>query len=941
MNIEEIIEGLTFDDVLLIPAYSDVLPGEVDTRTKFSRNIDLNIPLCSSAMDTVTEASLAIALAQQGGIGVIHKNFSVAGQAEEVDKVKRSESGMIVDPVTIHDTALVSEALNIMERFHISGVPVVDANGLLVGIITNRDLRFETRTNIPVSEVMTPQPLVTVPVGTTLDEAKVKLQKHRIEKLLVTDEDGHLKGLITVKDIQKAIRYPFAAKDDLGRLRCAAAIGATGDFLERAAALIESRVDAIVIDTAHGHSSRVIEAVKQVKAKFSGIEIIAGNVATSEATEALIGAGVDAVKVGIGPGSICFSETAQILMHDNSIKRICNVELDDKVITHLGRPRKVTKTYRRKYRGEMIEINAAGCPDKFQATPNHEFLAVTFDADEKTRSKNGAKYFFSKQKYNKGLQWVRADELKAQDVLAIPKQKYEEESYFFDLLDVVPHYNFDSNAIWANKPNGNLNNENYQQLAEQFSTTARVVGTIVTEKRRLIDELSISLNKYLEETNYQRVLQPQKIHRFVSLDKNLMRLIGYFTAEGCTVGNPNNRQLRFAFNENETEYCEDVKNLIGKIFGYDKTTFRKTPRHAVEVMIHNHAIAKFFEWLLPKGAVNKSLPEFVLNQSKENLRQFLIGALRGDGCMKDARRIGYKTASPHLAHQIAEIFMRLGYLASIQSYEPKIENHSTSYYVRIGGEQAKRFAEEFPELNLEFPDNIKHKQDVFADDDYFYAAIRSVKTLKDREIEVFNLEVEEDHTYIVNRVAAHNCTTRVVTGAGVPQIKAIMDCVKAAQGTGVPIIADGGIKFSGDVAKAIASGADSVMIGSLFAGTEEAPGEVILYQGRNFKTYRGMGSIGAMKKGSSDRYAQEGTVSDSKYVPEGIEGRVAYKGTLAEMVTQLVGGLKSGMGYTGCHNIFEMQTKAKFVRITSAGLRESHVHDVIITKEAPNYRVEG
>ncbi len=489
MQIEEIKEGLTFDDVLLIPAYSDVLPSEVDTRTRFSRNIELNIPLCSSAMDTVTEASLAIALAQQGGIGVIHKNFSIAGQAEEVDKVKRSESGMIVDPVTIRDNALVSEALNIMERFKISGVPVVDENGFLVGIITNRDLRFETRTNILVSEVMTKQPLVTVPIGTTLDEAKVKLQKHRIEKLLVVNDDGHLKGLITVKDIQKAIRYPSAAKDTLGRLRCAAAIGATGDYLERAAALINSRVDAIVIDTAHGHSSRVIEAVKKVKQKYPEIELIAGNVATAEATKELLNAGIDGVKVGIGPGSIC--------------------------------------------------------------------------------------------------------------------------------------------------------------------------------------------------------------------------------------------------------------------------------------------------------------------------------------------------------------------------------------------------------------------------------------------------------------------TTRVVTGAGVPQILAISECVGAAKGSGVPVIADGGIKFSGDVAKAIAAGADSVMIGSLFAGTEEAPGEVILYQGRNFKTYRGMGSIGAMKQGSSDRYAQEGTVSDSKYVPEGIEGRVAYKGTLADMVTQLVGGLKSGMGYTGCRDIAEMQTKAKFVRITAAGLRESHVHDVIITKEAPNYRMES
>src|SRR5215204_4456900 len=261
MNIEEIREGLTFDDVLLVPAYSEILPGEVDTRTKFSRNIELNIPLCSSAMDTVTEAALAIALAQQGGIGVIHKNFSIEEQAEEVDKVKRSESGMIVDPVTIIDTALVSEALGIMGRYKISGVPVINADGLLVGIITNRDLRFETRFDIRVSEVMTPQPLVTVPVGTTLDEAKIKLQKHRIEKLLVVDDDGHLKGLITVKDIQKAINFPLASKDGFGRLRCAAAIGATGDFLERAEALINSRVDAIIIDTAHGHSSRVIEAV--------------------------------------------------------------------------------------------------------------------------------------------------------------------------------------------------------------------------------------------------------------------------------------------------------------------------------------------------------------------------------------------------------------------------------------------------------------------------------------------------------------------------------------------------------------------------------------------------------------------------------------------------------------------------------------------------------
>ncbi|HVF26592.1 MAG TPA: IMP dehydrogenase, partial [Pyrinomonadaceae bacterium] len=451
----DFVEGLTFDDVLLVPARSDVLPAETDTTTRFTRGISLRIPLCSAAMDTVTEAALAIAIAQQGGIGVIHKNLSVERQAEEVDKVKRSESGMIVDPVTIRHDRPVSEALNVMQRYHISGVPVVDADGHLVGIITNRDLRFETRFDIPVSEVMTPQPLVTVPVGTTLDEAKVVLQKHRIEKLLVIDDDKHLKGLITVKDIQKAIRYPAAAKDDLGRLRVAAAIGATGDYKERADELVKARVDCLVVDTAHGHSTRVIEAVRDIKRRHPEMQLIAGNVATGEATRELINAGVDAVKAGVGPGSIC--------------------------------------------------------------------------------------------------------------------------------------------------------------------------------------------------------------------------------------------------------------------------------------------------------------------------------------------------------------------------------------------------------------------------------------------------------------------TTRVVTGAGVPQITAITNCVQAARGSGVPIIADGGVKFSGDVAKAIAAGADVVMIGSLFAGTEESPGELILFQGRSFKAYRGMGSIGAMREGSRDRYAQEATEIESKLVPEGIEGRVPYKGTLADMVTQLIGGLRAGMGYTGCRNIREFQ----------------------------------
>jgi len=484
----DIPEALTFDDVSLVPAKSDVLPSGVDTTTRFSRNIPLDIPVSSSAMDTVTESHLAIAIAQQGGIGVVHKNLPIDTQRDEVDKVKRSESGMIVDPITMTPDRPIWEAVEVMEKYRISGVPIVEESGRLVGILTNRDLRFETRRNLPVAEVMTKENLITVPVGTTLEQAKAILQRHRIEKLLVVDERYKIKGLITVKDIQKAIKYPNAAKDKLGRLRAAAAIGATGDFMERAVDLVAAGVDALVIDTAHGHTADVIGAVRQVKSRFPEIELVAGNIATAEAARDLISAGVDAIKVGMGPGSIC--------------------------------------------------------------------------------------------------------------------------------------------------------------------------------------------------------------------------------------------------------------------------------------------------------------------------------------------------------------------------------------------------------------------------------------------------------------------TTRVVSGAGVPQITAIMECARAARGSDVPVIADGGVKYSGDISKAIAAGADSVMIGSLFAGTDESPGEIILFQGRSFKAYRGMGSISAMKEGSRDRYGQGEQTQTSKLVPEGIEGRVPHKGPLSSLVHQLVGGLKAGMGYCGCRTIPELQERARFVRVTQAGLKESHVHDVIITKEAPNYRIE-
>ncbi len=473
-------EGLTFDDVLLLPGKSAVLPADTDTRTCFTRKLALNIPLASAAMDTVTESRLAIAIARQGGIGIVHKNMPIDRQGEEVDRVKRSESGMIVDPVTM--------ALDIMNKYKISGLPVTRGTRL-TGILTNRDLRFEKNHNQLVSSVMTKDHLVTVPVGTTLDEAERLLQKHRIEKLLVVDQDFNLKGLITVKDIQKKLEYPRAAKDEQGRLRVGAAIGATGDFLERAVEMAKCKTDVIAIDTAHGHSARVMDAVKAIRHRLPDIQLIAGNVATYEGAKDLIALGIDGLKVGMGPGSIC--------------------------------------------------------------------------------------------------------------------------------------------------------------------------------------------------------------------------------------------------------------------------------------------------------------------------------------------------------------------------------------------------------------------------------------------------------------------TTRVVTGAGVPQITAIMEAARAAEGTGIPVIADGGIKYSGDITKAIAAGASCVMIGSLFAGTEEAPGETILYQGRTFKSYRGMGSTSAMEEGSADRYAQEEEdVQRGKSVPEGVEGRVPYKGSLAALTDQLVGGLRSGMGYVGAENLKALTERSKFVRITSAGLRESHVHDVIITREAPNYRME-
>jgi len=480
--------ALTFDDVLLLPAASKVLPNEVDVSTQLTRNISMNIPLMSAAMDTVTEANTAISMAREGGIGIIHKNMSIERQAREVDKVKKSESGMIVDPVTMHPDQKIFEVLEVMERYRISGVPIVEDGRKLVGIVTNRDLRFETNLDQKVADVMTKENLVTASEGITMEESKVLLHKNRIEKLLVVNDQGDLLGLITIKDIMKIKKYPNACKDSLGRLRVGAAVGVGPDRDARVEALITAGADVIVLDSAHGHAQAVVDSVPAIKRRFPRVELVAGNVATAEGARSLAEAGADAIKVGVGPGSIC--------------------------------------------------------------------------------------------------------------------------------------------------------------------------------------------------------------------------------------------------------------------------------------------------------------------------------------------------------------------------------------------------------------------------------------------------------------------TTRVIAGVGVPQITAVTECARVARDFNLPIIADGGIKYSGDVVKALAVGAHSVMVGSLFAGTDESPGETILYQGRSYKVYRGMGSLGAMKEGGRDRYFQGDIEEDVKLVPEGIEGRVPYKGPLSSSVYQLIGGLRAGMGYVGCANLEELREKAKFIRITSAGLKESHVHDVIITKEAPNYQID-
>ncbi len=630
-------EALAFDDVLLLPGASEVLPRDVDVSTRLSRRVSLRIPLLSAGMDTVTESRMAVAIAREGGVGVIHKNLDPDVQAAEVDRVKRSEHGVIHNPIHLTRDKKVRDALELMSRYRISGVPIVE-DGRLVGILTNRDLRFETQLDRRVDQVMTHEHLVTAPVGTTLDEAKTIMGRHKIEKLPLVDEHMVLQGLITIKDIEKARQFPNSARDARGRLLCAAAVGVGPRELERAQVLAAAGVDVLVVDSAHGHSRGVVDTVRTLRRRYPDLDIVAGNVATAEGTRALIEAGADAVKVGVGPGSICFAAGTRITLASGVGVPIEHIAPGERVITHLGRVRPVARVFRRAYRGPVLLLDIEGRRAPLRVTPEH--------------------------------------------------------------------------PLWT--PRGFV-------TAGELGPGARLVAvaTVRGERRALAAAVGSSLAS-------------DGIRPVVSL--STARILGVATQE--------------------------------------MTGF------------------------------------------------------------------------------------------------------------------------------------------------------------------VYNIEVEDDQSYVADGVAVHNCTTRVVAGIGVPQITAIYESALAAAPHGVPIIADGGIQSSGDIAKAIAAGADSVMIGGLFAGTEESPGEIEIYMGRSFKVYRGMGSLGAMRRGSGDRYFQEGA---EKLVPEGIEGRVPYRGALSETVFQLVGGLRAAMGYVGAADLGELKTKGRFVRITSAGLRESHPHDIDITKEAPNY----
>jgi len=858
-------EGLTFDDVLLVPAESAVLPDEVSTRTRLARDIWLNVPVVSAAMDTVTEAHMAIALAREGGLGVIHRNLPIADQVAEVDKVKRSESGMIVEPVTLRSHDLVADALALMATYHISGVPITDDAGRLVGILTNRDLRFEDETDRPVSELMTTRNLVTVPVGTTLDEAREVLHRHKIEKLPVVDGKGCLKGLITVKDIQKRIEFPLATKDEAGRLRVGAAVGVGTDALERAAALVEGDVDVIVVDTSHGHSRGVVETVRRIRSRFD-VPIVAGNIATGEAAEALIDAGADGVKVGVGPG--CFAAGTRVLMADASYKNIEQVVPGDRVITMCGEAATVVSAACTGIRDVIATRHTASYRETL-VTPDHQYYVGDLNTTslESIAARGYAKTLERRTRHGEAkLRWKRIEDLE-RDVLLLPTQ-------------------------------------------------------IAFE---LPDEFEVDLREYAVRKDKQL----DRYHVQIRDSYALGYVFGTFLGDGDSFlersRNSEIGRVTWNFGPNERDIATKLIECLSEVSGVRAEVDPVTKR-MIRIYFYSLQWARL---LAPFGKRHmKHLPRRFMCANPLYLQGLLDGLVDSDGFIDD----GGRTCFSNTSQSLVELFSVLCHLL-VGSFPNCETSPATAGDLR--GTRDDRCRESY-RARL----NATHRKRLSGD-------YQVIKRLEAREVPnampVYDIEVDcPTHSFIADNAIVHNsiCTTRVVAGVGVPQITAIADCVAAASRYDVPVIADGGVQFSGDIAKAIAAGADTVMLGSLLAGTDESPGDVVILHGERFKEYRGMGSLGAMKARSysKDRYFQAEVDDAAKLVPEGIEGRVGYKGPVRNVLHQLVGGLRQAMGYCGTATIEELRTQTEFVRITAAGLRESHPHDVSITKESPNYR---
>ncbi len=856
-------EGLTYDDVLLVPARSAVMPRDVDTSTRVTRRIRLNLPLLSAAMDTVTEADMAIAMAREGGVGVLHKNMSIEQQAAEVRRVKRSESGMILDPITLRPDDTVADARMLMARYSIGGIPVVDADGKLVGIVTNRDLRFHPDGSVRLERMMTKENLVTAPVGTTLEQAERRLQEFKIEKLPVVDAGGYLKGLITFKDIQKRYRYPNACKDDYGRLRVGAAVGVTADTLDRVRALVEADVDFITVDTAHGHSEGVLNTVRRVKEAFPDLEVVAGNVATAAGTLDLIDAGADAVKVGIGPG--CFAAGTRVLMADATYKNIEDIRPGDRVINMHGQP---------------VTVRRAWC------TGIREVMAVRHTASYR-------------------------------ETIVTPDHRY----YVGDLTSVAESTVVSKGyAAVLQKPT----KRGGSKLSWQEVGAAERVTFLLPQRIRfeLPEHVSIDLKAFA----IRKERQLDRYHTLIPDSYELGFLFGTFLGDGHAFIAPSRNseigRVSWYFGSEEYDLAEKLSDAVEQVVGV-RPRWDGGKKNVISLHLYSLPWARLLASFGKRD--EKHLPPAYLCTNPDYLQGLLDGLVASDGHVSGDGRLCFRNTSPRLV----ELFNVLCFMVTGSFPNSRTEAATAGGLDGVAEDRCR------PSMHSRL--NVSHAR-------RRVRGFQIVKKLETRQlgvaVPVYDIEVDcPTHSFIADNAIVHNsiCTTRVVAGVGVPQLTAVMECAAAARPLGVPVIADGGIKQTGDIPKALAAGAESVMIGGLFARVEESPGETVLFEGRKYKSYRGMGSVGAMQAGSKDRYFQDAEDDIKKLVPEGIEGRVPYSGRLGEVVFQMIGGLRAAMGYCGCATIPELYEKAQFVRVTSSGIRESHPHDVAITREAPNY----